>query len=130
MRLCNQYQTAFKEVTDPASIQHLLDAGWREYVEKPKQEIVEETAEDIAPSPSLPPLTPKTNYRRKTALTYKGRYLSSIAQMGTVKELRDVLKYVGIDTNRANKADMQQLLREHIRVIKETEKEERALAGK
>lgn len=130
MHLCNPYQTAFKEVSDPASIQHLLDAGWREYVEKPKQEIAQEADAQAAPLPPTSPLAPKTNYRRKTALTYKGRYLSSIAQMGTVKELRDVLKYVGIDTNRANKADMQQLLREHIRVIKETEKEERALAGK
>ena len=130
MRLCNQYQTAFKEVSDPASIQHLLDAGWREYVEEPKQEIAQETDVAAAPPPPSSPNMPKTNYRRKTALTYKGRYLSSIAQMGTVKELRDVLRYVGIDTKGANKADMQQLLREHIRVIKETEKEERALAGK
>ena len=115
-------------MTDPASIQHLINAGWQCFEETPKAEPVAE------PQPIEKKIKPTVEYpampNRKTAITFRGRYMSSIVQAGTVKELKDTLKYIGIDTNNLNKAGMQKALREHIKLVKEQDKGERALASK
>lgn len=124
MRLCNEYRTAFKNVTDPASIAHLLSAGWREAEEESIQEPADEK--------SVPTIVAEATIEapeiiRPPALKYKGQYLSWYAQVGTLTQLRDVLKFIGIPFDvTAKKKDLQAALREYLKNLKKELKEEAA----
>ena len=108
MRLCNEYGSVYKTVTDPASIRHLLDAGWHEVEDTP-------AIEQQTPSIEAPQVT--CVYREP--LKYKGLYLSWYVQSGSVKQLREVLTYFGVSYSpRAVKKDLQTLLKKHIQQTK------------
>lgn len=114
MRLCSEYGSAYKTVTDPASIRHLLDAGWHEVEDTP---IVEE---------AQPPMdAPAVTCIYSEPLKYKGLYLSWYVQSGSLKQLREVLTYLGVSyPTRAVKKDLQGILKKHIRETKEALKGE------
>lgn len=120
MRLCNQYRTAFKTVTDYASIDHLKRAGWIEVVEEVEQpveevpvveELIEEAPEIIEPH----------------ALKYRGQYLSWYVQVGTVSQLRDALNHIGVPFDKSSKKkDLQAILRGYLKGLKQELKEDAA----
>ena len=113
MRMCNEYGTAFKNVTDPASINHLLAAGWREVREESVQ-FVEDPDPVIEKVPEAAP-----EIIEPSALKYKGQYLSWYTQAGTVSQLRDVLSYIGIPFDKgAKKKDLQAILRGYLKGLK------------
>ena len=114
MRLRNEYGTAFKSVTDPGSIAHLLAAGWCEVREEPVQsEQTPQTAAEEAPTEVPEILEP-------SALKYKGRYLSWYIHGGTIAQLRDVLNHLGIPFEKtAKKKDLQGILRGYLKGLKQ-----------
>ncbi len=117
MRLCNEYGTAYKTVTDPASIAHLLAAGWLEVMPPTVTEAELTTA-------------PTVTVRHGDSLKYKGRYLSWYVQSGSVKQLREALKHCGVPFDKGTvKKDLQALLREYIKQTKAVVKEERGIDG-
>lgn len=114
MRLCNEYGTAFKNVTDPGSISHLLAAGWREVREEPvKMEEAPQTVTEEAPAEVPEILEP-------SALKYKDQYLSWYVQAGNIAQLRDVLNHLGIPFEKtAKKKDLQAILRGYLKGLKQ-----------
>lgn len=117
MRLCNEYGSAYKTVTDPASLAHLLAAGWREVIPS-------------AVAEAEPTTAPAVTVRHCDPLKYKGRYLSWYVQSGSVKQLREVLRHCGVPFDKgAVKKDLQALLKEYIKQTKAAVKEERGIDG-
>lgn len=97
-------------------IQRLLEAGWEEVKEVVVEETTEAAIEIDAPSVVV---------RKRNPLMYKGRYLSQWLQIGKVDELRAVLSHLGVPFERsAVKKELQQLLRDRIREIKERKDDE------
>lgn len=104
MRLCNEYGTVFKTVTDGAMVEHLKEAGWRVVEEPILEEVVTEKA------------APVVVCKSRETLKYKDRYLSWYVQSGSVKQLRDVLSYLGVPIPaKAQKKELQKLLKSRIR---------------
>lgn len=119
MRLCNKYGTAYKTVTDPASIAHLLAAGWHEV-----------TSPTVAEAQPTPEEIPAVTIKQKDPLKYKDRYLSWYVQSGSVKQLREVLRHCGVPFDKGTvKKDLSVLLREYIKQTKAAMKEECGIDG-
>lgn len=116
MRLRNG--NIFKTTNSADVIDRLLKAGWQEVKEVETVPVQEDTTEEKMPSPTV-------TTRNGNPLMYKGRYLTQWLQIGKVDELRMVLTHLGVPFERSTtKKELQQLLRDRIREIKERKGDE------
>lgn len=116
MRLRNG--NIFKTTNCADTIDRLLRAGWQEVKEAEVVPAQEDTTDEKMTAPTV-------TTRKGNPLIYKGRYLTQWLQIGRVDELRTVLTHLGVPFERsAVKKELQQLLRDRIREIKERKDDE------
>ena len=126
MLMISEYGSAIKSVHSEEEKQVLLAAGWSVYT----PEKVDAPTPPVNEQSETPIEAPRIVERQKNPLMYEDRYLSDWVKNGTHAQLKKIFDDKGIEySSRTSKSDMQKRLRQHIREVKEQQREERQNDG-